>query len=63
MEKPTFTIDESILCKAVNKWGYELQEIIAIEEMAELTHAIVKGKRDGKSDNEKMAEEIRAWSH
>lgn len=59
-DEPTFLIDEDLLCKAVNKWGYEMQEIIAIEEMAELTHAIIKGKRDVKTKEkvEQVAEEI-----
>lgn len=51
----TFQIDESLLCRAINKWGPGLQALIAIEEMAELTQALIRGER-GRVSN--VAEEI-----
>ncbi len=37
---------EEIYMKAIEKWGLDLQVNMAIEEMAELTHALMKHRRD-----------------
>ncbi len=39
------TIDRDVLQQAVDRWGQDLQELIAIEEMAELTKALIKRQR------------------
>ena len=39
---------EEILNKAVYTFGFEKQYLMAVEEMAELTHAIMKSYRCGK---------------
>lgn len=45
----------SVYQRAINRWGKPLQKAMAIEEMAELTQAIVKDMR-GKDSN--VEEEI-----
>lgn len=35
-----------VLSKAINTWGYMMQEDICIEEMSELTKAIIKNRRN-----------------
>lgn len=55
MSGELFEIDESVLLEALHKWGYPAQELMAIEEMAELTQAIAKTNR-GRPGN--VAEEI-----
>ena len=43
--------------KALNKWGKDLQLIMGIEEMAELTKALIKDIR-GKPNYDNILEEI-----
>ena len=49
--------DEEIYKKAMDKWGRELQIIMGIEEMAELTKALVKHLR-GKGNSDDILEEM-----
>ena len=48
---------EKIYQMAISKWGKELQIIMGIEEMAELTKELVKSLR-GKDNRENIIEEI-----
>lgn len=43
--------------KAIGRWGINLQMDVAIEEMAELTKEIVKGKR-GSENADEIIEEV-----
>lgn len=43
--KIEFEADRQVLRDAITTWGDDLQELIAIEEMAELTKALVKFRR------------------
>ena len=38
---------DAILGEALDTWGLEMQALVLIEEMAELTQAIIKSRRDG----------------
>lgn len=52
-------IDTNVLEQAILKWGVELQTMVAIEEMAELTQALSKCKRKTDYDTlEHVTEEI-----
>lgn len=52
-------IDTKVLKKAIKKWGTDLQTMVAIEEMAELTQALSKCKRQIDRDTlEHVTEEI-----
>lgn len=52
-------IDTNVLEQAILKWGKDLQTMIAIEEMAELTQALSKCKRQIDRDTlEHVTEEI-----
>lgn len=46
-----------ILSKAIRKYGADMQQVIAIEEMAELTKELCKYKR-GQDNFDHIAEEI-----
>lgn len=48
---------ETIIQKAIDTYGYDLQKQVAIEEMAELTKEICKDFR-GKGNREHILEEI-----
>lgn len=41
-----------------DKWGAQLQIDILIEEMSELTHALLKARRDGKIIDGRVIEEL-----
>lgn len=47
-----------ILQKAIDTWGPTLQEDVCIEEMSELTKAIIKHRRASKTGRENILEEI-----
>ncbi|MEA1877253.1 MAG: hypothetical protein U9N86_10350 [Bacteroidota bacterium] len=49
--------EKDVLKKAIMQWGKELQLVMCIEEMSELTKAIVKELR-GKRDIDNIKEEI-----
>lgn len=55
-----FKSDKEVLEAALHKWGGELQELIAIEEMAELTKALIKRRRMSiaEYDETKIVDEI-----
>ncbi|GAI78537.1 unnamed protein product, partial [marine sediment metagenome] len=43
--------NEELYKKAIEKWGYELQINMCIEECAELIKALMKGRRNPKNPN------------
>ena len=43
--------EEALYCEAIRKWGKTAQTDMAIEEMAELIHALCTSKRYRKSKN------------
>lgn len=49
--------DKAILKRAIDKWGPELQIIVAIEELSELQKELTKHLR-GKKNKEAIIEEI-----
>lgn len=49
--------DQDIFKKAIDTWGIDMQEDMAIDEMSELTKAIIK-KRRGKGSEEQIIEEL-----
>lgn len=51
------TTIETIIQKAIDTYGYDLQKQVAIEEMSELTKEICKDFR-GKANRENIIEEI-----
>lgn len=51
------TMVETIIQKAIDTYGYDLQKQVAIEEMSELTKEICKDFR-GKANRENIVEEI-----
>ena len=52
------TVSDSVICrKAVEKFGIDIQQIVAIEEIGELLQAISKRAR-GKDNRDNLAEEI-----
>lgn len=51
------TTIETIIQKAIDTYGYDLQKQVAIEEMSELTKEICKDFR-GKANRENIVEEI-----
>ena len=51
------TTVETVIQKAIDTYGYDLQKQVAIEEMAELTKEICKDFR-GKENRENIIEEI-----
>lgn len=57
--KIEFEADRQLLRDAIKTWGEDLQELIAIEEMAELTKAIIKGRRKCSSkERQEIIDEI-----
>ena len=51
------TTVETVIQKAIDTYGYDLQKQVAIEEMSELTKEICKDFR-GKANRENIIEEI-----
>lgn len=47
---------DDIYAKAVKLWGYNFQVLIAIEEMAELTDALIKHHRNRVTDRDVINE-------
>jgi NTP pyrophosphatase (non-canonical NTP hydrolase) len=47
----------NVLEKAISKWGKDLQQVVALEELSELQKEITKAMR-GKGNTERMIEEI-----
>ena len=47
---------KDIYAKAVNCWGYNFQALMAVEEMAELTDALVKHHRGRATDQDVINE-------
>lgn len=47
----------NVLNQAIRKWGYDMQQAVAIEEMSELTKELCKYKRGAQNFNQ-IAEEI-----
>lgn len=50
-------VNKKIQLKAIEHYGKELQQVVAMEELAELQQAISKAVR-GKVDTDNLAEEI-----
>ncbi len=50
--------EENIYAKALKKWGEDLQIIVAIEEMSELTKELTKYLRNKDKDMQNTAQEI-----
>ena len=57
MNKINYEDRKKVYQAALNKWGVDLQTMMAVEEMSELTKEICKIKR-GKMDLDAMADEI-----
>ena len=57
MNKINYEDRKKVYQAALNKWGVDLQTMMAVEEMSELTKEICKIKR-GKIDLDAMADEI-----
>ena len=57
MNKINYEDRKTVYQAALNKWGVDLQTMMAVEEMSELTKEICKIKR-GKIDLDAMADEI-----
>ena len=57
MNKINYEDRKKIYQAALNKWGVDLQTMMAVEEMSELTKEICKIKR-GKMDLDALADEI-----
>ena len=57
MNKINYEKRKKIYQAALNKWGVDLQTMMAVEEMSELTKEICKIKR-GKMDLDALADEI-----
>lgn len=57
MNKINYEDRKKVYQAALNKWGVDLQTMIAVEEMSELTKEICKIKR-GKMDLDALADEI-----
>ena len=57
MNKINYEDRKKIYHAALNKWGVDLQTMMAVEEMSELTKEICKIKR-GKMDLDALADEI-----
>ena len=47
-----------IFDKALSKWGFDLQADVLIEEMSELTKAIIKARRNGDKITPEVVEEM-----
>lgn len=57
MSKINYEDQKKVYQAALNKWGVDLQTMMAVEEMSELTKEICKIKR-GKMDLDALADEI-----
>lgn len=57
MNKINYEDRKKVYQAALNKWGVDLQTMMAVEEMSELTKEICKIKR-GKMDLDALADEI-----
>ena len=57
MNKINYEDRKKVYQAALNKWGVDLQTMMAVEEMSELTKEICKIKR-GKMDMDALADEI-----
>lgn len=57
MNKINYEDRKKVYQAALNKWGVDLQTMMAVEEMSELTKEICKIKR-GKIDLDALADEI-----
>lgn len=57
MNKINYEDRKKVYQAALNKWGADLQTMMAVEEMSELTKEICKIKR-GKMDLDALADEI-----
>ena len=57
MNKINYEDRKKVYQEALNKWGVDLQTMMAVEEMSELTKEICKIKR-GKMDLDALADEI-----
>ena len=57
MNKINYEDRKEVYQAALNKWGVDLQTMMAVEEMSELTKEICKIKR-GKMDLDALADEI-----
>ena len=57
MNKINYEDRKTVYQEALNKWGVDIQTMMAVEEMSELTKEICKIKR-GKMDLDALADEI-----
>lgn len=51
-------LDDELLSKAIQQFGFDKQELVAVEEMAELQKEILKSVNRGQNNRDHLKEEL-----
>lgn len=58
MTEVLIDLDDELLSKAIQQFGFDKQELVAVEEMAELQKEILKSVNRGQNNRDHLKEEL-----